>query len=118
MQGLIYLGYELSAPQIALLKKQQPKPNQQQIQLKKELSDAFSLVLVSTEELIGAHFVDLYLEANNKKYVIELDGPQHYDGKGQLMPKDQMRDQWLKEQGYTVLRYRHSEPIKNIAKKL
>lgn len=111
-QGLVYLSYELSSQQIELLKTRQPTPNTQQVLLKEKLSERF--FSVETEKLIGAHFVDLYLEVNDKKYVIELDGSQHYDDKGQLMPKDQMRDNFLKEKGYTVLRYLSSCSIEDI----
>lgn len=60
---------------------------------------------VCQEKLIGAHFVDIYFEVNGKKYVVELDGEQHYTVDGKLSSKDKTRDAWLEKQGITVFRY-------------
>jgi len=56
---------------------------------------------------IGKYIVDfINLE---KKIIIELDGGQHLDNK-----KDKLRDRWLKEQGYKVLRFWDNEVLINI----
>ena len=44
-----------------------------------------------------------------KKNIIELDGGQHLDNK-----KDKLRDRWLKEQGYKVLRFWDNEVLTNV----
>jgi len=46
------------------------------------------------------------------KLVVELDGSQHYqeDAKRQ----DQIRDEYFKNEGYTVLRFSNIEIIENI----
>ncbi len=44
-----------------------------------------------------------------KKIVIELDGSQHLTNK----EKDRVRDNWLKEQGFDVLRFWDNEVLNN-----
>lgn len=56
---------------------------------------------------IGVYIVDfICFEA---KLVIEADGSQHHRNE-----KDQIRDQWLREQGYKVLRYWNNDILTNI----
>lgn len=44
-----------------------------------------------------------------RKIIIEVDGGQHLENK-----KDKLRDKWLKEQGYEVLRFWDNEVLTNI----
>ncbi len=53
---------------------------------------------------IGKYIVDfINLE---RKIIIEVDGGQHLENK-----KDKLRDKWLEEQGYEVLRFWDNEAI-------
>lgn len=45
------------------------------------------------------------------RLIIELDGSQHIEEK----EKDEERDQWLKTQGFTVLRFWNNDVMKNTA---
>lgn len=56
---------------------------------------------------IGRFIVDFVCV--EKKVIIELDGSQHLDDP----EKDKSRDQWLKNQGYKVLRFDNIEFLKN-----
>jgi very-short-patch-repair endonuclease len=56
---------------------------------------------------IGRYIVDLV--CIEKKIVVEADGSQHYDNEG-----DKIRDGYLRNQGYTVLRFWNNEILKNI----
>lgn len=58
-------------------------------------------VPVRRQVVIGPYIVDFLIWS--KQIVIEVDGSQHYEEAGQR--KDQARDRYLNEQGYTVLRY-------------
>ncbi len=62
------------------------------------------------QEIIGDYIVDFVCFA--KKIVIELDGGQHAEETHTL--KDQVRDQWLRNQGFTVLRFWNNDVLKNI----
>ena len=64
---------------------------------------------VHRQKVIGPYIVDFYIA--EKKLVIELDGSQHYDIRGKQA--DEIRDQFLREQGLTVLRYANSDLDKN-----
>ena len=56
---------------------------------------------------IGKYIVDfINLE---RKIVIEVDGGQHLENK-----KDKLRDKWLEEQGYEVLRFWDNKVLTNI----
>ncbi len=56
---------------------------------------------------IGKYIADfINLE---RKIIIEVDGGQHLENK-----KDKLRDRWLKEQGYEVLRFWDNEVLTNI----
>jgi very-short-patch-repair endonuclease len=59
------------------------------------------------QHLIGKYIVDFVnLE---RKIIIELDGGQHLENK-----KDELRDKWLKERGYDVLRFWDNEVLMNV----
>ncbi len=51
-----------------------------------------------------ADFINL-----KRKIIIEVDGGQHLENK-----KDKLRDKWLEEQGYEVLRFWDNEVLTNI----
>jgi very-short-patch-repair endonuclease len=56
---------------------------------------------------IGKYIVDFVnLE---RKIIIELDGGQHLENK-----KDKLRDIWLEEQGYEILRFWDNEVFNNV----
>ncbi|GGK64862.1 hypothetical protein GCM10011405_11060 [Rufibacter glacialis] len=48
--------------------------------------------------------------------VIEVDGGSHHNTGTQLA--DEARDQWLKEQGFTVLRFTNEEIYQNVERVL
>jgi len=59
------------------------------------------------QHLIGKYIVDfINLE---RKIIIEVDGGQHLENK-----KDKLRDRWLEEQGYGILRFWDNEVLTNI----
>lgn len=60
------------------------------------------------QQPIGNFIVDFV--SLEKKLVIELDGGQHMDN----MDEDQARDQWLKAQGFNVLRFWNNEVLTNV----
>ena len=62
-------------------------------------------IMVHRQKVIGPYIVDFYIAS--KKLIIELDGSQHYEAEGKQC--DEKRDAYLKEQGYTVLRYANSD---------
>ena len=66
-------------------------------------------VTIHRQKVIGNFIVDFYIA--KYKIVIELDGSQHYEDKG--IKKDQERDQYLKNEGISVLRYSNSEVKEN-----
>ena len=66
-------------------------------------------IMVHRQKIIGPYIVDFYVAG--KDLVIELDGSQHYDIPGKQA--DEVRDQFLREQGLTVLRYANSDIDKN-----
>ena len=61
-------------------------------------------VTVNRQKVIGQYIVDFYI--HTAKLVIELDGDQH--GEAENLAKDKARDEWLRRQGMTVLRYPNS----------
>ena len=61
------------------------------------------------QAVFGKYIADFYCA--KAKLVIELDGSQHYDFPGKQA--DGIRDQFLREQGFTVLRYANSDIDKN-----
>jgi len=59
------------------------------------------------QHTIGKYIVDfINLE---RKIIIEVDGGQHLENK-----KDKLRDKWLEEKGYEVLRFWDNEVLTNI----
>jgi very-short-patch-repair endonuclease len=58
------------------------------------------------QEPIGPYFVDLVCRA--KKLIIEVDGGQHADN-----PRDQVRDAFLTNEGFRILRFWNSDVIAN-----
>ncbi|MFH2018488.1 MAG: DUF559 domain-containing protein [bacterium] len=70
----------------------------------------FGYLKFRRQQIIGKYIVDFVCFA--KKIIVELDGSQHADVDNKL--KDQVRDQWLKSQGFTVLRFWDNDVLKNI----
>lgn len=60
------------------------------------------------QEPIGRYIVDFI--CHETRIVIEVDGGQHSTDR----EKDIVRDTWLNEQGYTVLRFWNNEVLSNI----
>ncbi len=58
-------------------------------------------ITVSRQKVIGNYIVDFYIAS--AKFVIELDGSQHYEDKG--IEDDSKRDEFLTSLGIKVLRY-------------
>ena len=56
---------------------------------------------------IGKYIVDFV--NTERRIIIELDGGQHLENK-----KDKLRDRWLEEQGYEVLRFWDNEVLNNV----
>ncbi len=61
------------------------------------------------QKTIGPYIVDFYIAS--AKLVIELDGSQHFEKTGHAA--DEKRDAYLKELGFTVLRYANAEIHEN-----
>ena len=62
------------------------------------------------QKIIGNYIVDFYCP--KAKLVIEINGGQHYDDKG--IKKDNVRDDYLREQRLTVLRFSDREVFDNL----
>ncbi len=62
-------------------------------------------VTVHRQKVIGQYIVDFYIAG--AKIVVELDGSQHYQDEG--VRKDIERDDYLRSEGITVLRYSNSD---------
>ena len=60
------------------------------------------------QQPMGSYVVDFFCP--EKMLIVELDGGQHQDRAGY----DQARDDWLKSEGYTVLRYWNNELMCNL----
>ncbi len=58
------------------------------------------------QAVIGKYIVDFVCFAH--KLVIEVDGSQHRDNQ-----KDKVRDNWLKSEGFRVLRFWDNEVLEN-----
>ena len=58
------------------------------------------------QQPIGKYFVDFC--CLDKKLIIELDGSQHLNSRS-----DTIRDDWLKKEGFTVLRFWDNETLQN-----
>ena len=59
---------------------------------------------------IGQYIVDFYCPSG--KLIVEIDGGQHYENEG--MKKDQERDRYLQNLGFTVQRFSDIDVLKNI----
>lgn len=59
------------------------------------------------QAVIGRYIVDFV--CYEKKLVIEVDGGQHYQSQ-----KDIRRDQWLKTQGFEVIRFWNNDVLGNL----
>ena len=62
-------------------------------------------VTVHRQKPLGNYIVDFYIASS--RLVIELDGSQHYEEKHRKI--DTVRDIWLQNNGYTVLRYSNAD---------
>ena len=62
---------------------------------------------VNRQKVIGNYIVDFYV--HSARLVIELDGDQH--GEAENAARDTVRDDWLREQGMTVLRYANGDVL-------
>lgn len=62
------------------------------------------------QRIIGDYIVDFYCPEAN--LIIEIDGGQHYTDEG--LKKDEIRDGYIREQGYRVLRFSDKEVFRNI----
>ena len=60
---------------------------------------------INRQKVIGPYIVDFYCA--EAKLVIELDGCQHYEDRGKA--SDAERDDYLHQQGLSVVRYSNSE---------
>ena len=59
------------------------------------------------QAVIGRYVVDFV--CFEKRFIIEVDGGQHCQNS-----KDIIRDQWLKSQGYDVMRFWNNEVLENL----
>jgi very-short-patch-repair endonuclease len=59
------------------------------------------------QEAIGPYFVDFV--CREKRLIVEVDGSQHATDK-----RDAIRDQWLTDHRYRVLRFWNNEVMENI----
>ena len=59
---------------------------------------------------IGDYIVDFYCPA--AKLIVEIDGGQHYSKEN--IVKDELRDKFLSDLGFRVLRFSNSDVFKNI----
>ena len=91
-------------------------------ELRKNMTDAERLVWsrirrkqlnglqVYRQRIIGNYIVDFYCP--KAKLVIEIDGGQHFMEEG--LKKDAVRDVWINNQGFTVLRFSDEEVLSNL----
>ena len=64
---------------------------------------------VNRQKVFGPYIADFYIAS--AELVIELDGSQHYSDEALL--KDQVRDDWFRAHGITVLRYANLDVKRN-----
>ena len=64
---------------------------------------------VNRQKVVGNYILDFYCA--EAKIAIELDGSQHYEHEAK--EKDSIRDEFLKQQGITVLRYSNRDFNRN-----
>ena len=62
-------------------------------------------VTVHRQKPLGNYIVDFYIAS--AKLIIELDGSQHYHPA--YSEKDRVRDLWLQDAGYRILRYANND---------
>ena len=62
------------------------------------------------QKIIGDYIVDFFCQRAN--LVIELDGSQHYTEEG--AESDRRRDEYMRNCGLKVLRFRDTEVLKNV----
>ena len=65
-------------------------------------------ITFNRQKVLGNYIVDFYCASAN--LVIELDGSQHYDP--DVIPYDQNRTNYLRQQGYLVLRFTNTDVTK------
>jgi very-short-patch-repair endonuclease len=63
------------------------------------------------QKIIGTYIVDFV--APSKNLIIEIDGGGHFQD-GSLIEKDLVREDYLKNQGFTILRFTNTEVMQNI----
>lgn len=63
------------------------------------------------QKVIDNYIVDFY--CSKARLIIELDGSQHYEGKGQL--RDRIRTERIEARGLTVVRIPNNEVTKNLS---
>jgi very-short-patch-repair endonuclease len=62
------------------------------------------------QKIIGSYIVDFY--CSKAKLVIEVDGSQHYSV--EMMEADRQRDEYLRANALTVIRFSDLEVLKNL----
>jgi len=62
------------------------------------------------QKIIGSYIVDFYCP--KAKLVIEVDGSQHYSA--EMLEADGQRDEYLRENALTVVRFSDLEVLKNL----
>jgi very-short-patch-repair endonuclease len=62
------------------------------------------------QRIIGNYIVDFYCPKAN--LIVELDGGQHYTDEGRK--KDKIRDDYMMDQGYKILRFSDKEIFENL----
>jgi len=62
------------------------------------------------QRIIGNYIIDFYCPKAN--LIVELDGGQHYTDEGKK--KDKMRDDYMINQGYRILRFSDKEIFENL----
>jgi len=95
------------------------KPSQQ---LRSRMTDAEKVIWFKTrrkqiknlqfyrQKPIGSYIVDFFCP--KAKLVIEIDGGQHYEAKGER--QDKIRDEYLKKLGLKILRFQNTDVLKDI----
>jgi very-short-patch-repair endonuclease len=68
----------------------------------------FTSLKFRRQQPVGPYIVDFI--CFEKRIIIELDGGQHSD----QVNRDKIRDSWLKDQGYQVLRFWNNDVLTNI----
>ena len=63
------------------------------------------------QKIIGSYIVDFV--APSKNLIIEIDGGGHFQ-EGKLVKKDMIREEYLRKQGFSILRFTNTEVKENI----